>query len=171
MIKVIKKIDKQELKEFLYHIDLNDNNLFEELNKSQLGIFQFSGKSSSGLIKRVKPKTFEEANVINSASRPGTINFIEDYIKNESGNVKKYPEIIHSLIEESRGVIFFQEQIMTIFNKIGGFTLEETNCLDGDTPVTTDQGEIPIKDIVSKGLDVGILTYNEYSKNLEWKEL
>ncbi len=127
MIKVIKKINKQEFKDFLYHIDLNDENLYKELNTSQIGIFQMTGNTASGLIKRVNPKTFEEANVINAASRPGTINFIEDYIKNESGNIRKYPEIIHSLIEESRGVIFFQEQIMTIFNKIGGFTLEDTN--------------------------------------------
>ena len=169
MIKIIKKIEKPELKEFLYNIDLKDENLYKELNESQLGIFQFSGSSSSGLINRVKPVNFEEANVINAAARPGTINFIDDYIKNQDGAHKKYPEQIHELIESSRGVIFFQEQIMSIFNKVGGFTLEE--CICGDEKILTDIGEFSIKYIVENKMDVNVLSFNEDKKIFEWKKI
>ena len=128
MIKVIKEVSKKEFKDFLYTIDLTDQNLYEELNEERaLSVFQFSGGTAEGLTRRIKPKDFEEMCVVNSAARPGTIDFVDDYINSRDKKENKYPKVVQDVLSDSYGCCFYQEQIMSIFNKIGGFSLEETN--------------------------------------------
>ena len=142
MIKIIKEINKRELKEFLYNIDLSDNNLYEELNEGRaLSVFQFSGDTAENLVTRIKPKNFNEMCAVNALARPGTIDFADDYIDSKDKNVNKYPKLVQEVLKDSYGVCLFQESIMSIFNKIGGFTLEETNCLFKDTLITTSEGQ------------------------------
>lgn len=131
-MKIIKKVDKEEFQDFLYHLDLNDTHLYEELNNNDtIGIFQFNGALASGITKQVKPKNFNEMIAINSLARPGTSSFTEDYISGKDEGVTKYPKLVNSLLEETYGLCIFQEQIMSIFNVIGGFSLEETNDIRG----------------------------------------
>jgi len=172
MIKIIKEINKRELKEFLYNIDLSDNNLYEELNEGRaLSVFQFSGDTAENLVTRIKPKNFNEMCAVNALARPGTIDFADDYIDSKDKNVNKYPKLVQEVLKDSYGVCLFQESIMSIFNKIGGFTLEETNCLFKDTLITTSEGQKTIEEIVKNRLKIKILTFNEETNNLEWKNI
>ena len=128
---VIKEVSKEELKEFLYNIDKKDKNLYDEVNSSNLGIFQFTGNTALRLVNEIEPQNFDELVSINALARPGTVSFAGEYNSNKNGDIKKYPEKVDNLLKESRGLCLFQEQIMSIFNKIGGFTLEETNMIRG----------------------------------------
>lgn len=128
MIKVLKEVSKKELKQFIYDIDLNDQSLYKELNNdNRFGIFQMDGNTASGLVKEIKPKDFNEVCIVNAAARPGTIDFVKDYILSRDRGIKKYPKPVVDATKETEGVIFYQEQVMAVFNKVGGFTLEETN--------------------------------------------
>jgi len=130
MINVIKEVSKEELKEFLYYIDIEDKNLYEEIIKgNQLGIFQFSANISSGLVKKVKPQNFDELSAVSCLARPGTIDFADEYNSNKQTGNKKYPEIVDNLLKDTHGVILLQEQVMSIFNKVGEFTLDSTNTV------------------------------------------
>jgi DNA polymerase-3 subunit alpha len=131
MIKVIKKVDKEYLKDFIYKIDIKDENLYTVLEDTPLGIFQFSGKTAEGVTERVKPKSFEDMVAVNGFARPGTIDFLPQYLENKETGTSSYPDKISELLEDTHGTIIFQEQAMRIFNIIGGFTLEETNNTRG----------------------------------------
>lgn len=128
MIEIIKEVSKEELKDFLYEIDLKDKNLYSEINsKDYFGIFQFNGGAAEPLVKKIHPDNFEEMVAINSLARPGTIDFADEYNSNKTSHASRYPKKVSELIRTTYNVILFQEQVMSIFNKIGGFSLEETN--------------------------------------------
>lgn len=125
---VIKEVTKKELKEFLYKINTDDKQLYEEMNSNNgFGVFQFSGATALRLVNDIHPDNFEELTAVNALSRPGTIMFADEYKDNKNGDKKKYPKIVDDLLKQSKGLCIYQEQIMSIFNKIGGFTLDETN--------------------------------------------
>lgn len=127
-MEIIKKVDKKELQDFLYNLNLEDVNIYNEINNSStIGIFQFNGALASGITKQVKPTNFNELIAINSLARPGTSSFVPDYIAGRDEGVAKYPEKVSALLKETYNLCIFQEQVMNIFNVIGGFSLEETN--------------------------------------------
>jgi len=131
MIKIIKKIDKDEFKKFMYDIDLSDNNLYDQVNKNTIGIFQFSASTANNLVKMIKPENFEELVSISSLARPGTIDFAAEYKENKISKKSKYNEKISELLKSSYFIPLYQENTMAIFNKIGGFSLENTNKIRG----------------------------------------
>lgn len=131
MIKVIKKVDNDFLRDFVYRINLEDKNLYTVLESSPLGVFQFSGNTAEGVTKRVKPETFEDIVAINGFARPGTIDFLPQYLENKAKGTSSYPEKVHNLLKDTHGTMIFQEQAMNVFNKIGGLSLEKTNNLRG----------------------------------------
>jgi len=129
-MKIIKELTKQELKEFLYSIDLNDQNLYQEINKDNIfGIFQFDGNTANSLIKKIKPKNFEELVAINALARPGTIDFADEYNQNKETGNSRYPHQLDALLKDTYNLPLYQEQVMAIFNQIGGFSLEDTNTV------------------------------------------
>lgn len=131
MIKVLKKVSKDDLKNFLYSIETKDNNLYTILEKEPVGIFQFSGGTAKNVTRQVKPENFEDMVAINAFARPGTIDFLPQYLDNKNNNTAFYAEKINNILKSTHGTVIFQEQAMSVFNKIGGFSLEETNYVRG----------------------------------------
>lgn len=132
-IKIIKEISKEEFRDYLYNIDIRDNRLYEEvMNSGSIGIFQFNGNTASKLIKEIAPANFEEMTAVNALSRPGPIDVAAPYyVERKNGAPSPYPEQLNEILEETHDTIIFQEQIMSIFNKIGGFTLIEADSIRG----------------------------------------
>lgn len=131
-MKIIRKVDKKELQEFIYNIDLDDSHIYDEIRKDDtIGIFQFNGALASGITRQVKPANFNEMVAINSLARPGTSSFTEDYISGKDKGQVKYPPVVNELLKETYGLCIFQESMMSIFNVVGGFSLEETNDIRG----------------------------------------
>jgi len=132
LLKVIREVKKSELKDFLYNMDLTDENLYKEANSdTSLGIFQFTGKTANRLLKEVNPSSFEELVAINALSRPGSIEMLPQYLEGMEGKESHYPRELDPILKSTNNTILFQEQIMAIFNKIGNFTLEESNSIRG----------------------------------------
>ena len=86
-MKILKRnVSKDELKEFLNNINLEDKNLYEELGKNQNWIFQFSGNTGSRMTAELKPDNFDDVINLNAMSRPGSYYNFGNYciIKNEN---------------------------------------------------------------------------------------
>lgn len=127
-IKLIREVSKEELVRKIYDINLEDKNLYREVNNpDMLGVFQLTGKAAKPVLDIIKPKDFNEITAVNAFARPGTINFVPDYVTNRKENKSSYGEQISSLLEDTHRVFLYQEQVMAVFNKVGGFSLEETN--------------------------------------------
>tara|TARA_Y100000310_G_scaffold345809_1_gene470277 strand:- start:2604 stop:4106 length:1503 start_codon:yes stop_codon:yes gene_type:complete len=128
MLKIIKEVTKKDLEDFIYNIDVEDENLYTELqNPDMLGIFQLSGTTAKRLVSEIQPINFDEVNATNAMSRPGPIENSGGYISQKNGASSPYPEIVQDILKETYGVLLFQEQILEVFHKIGGFSLEEAD--------------------------------------------
>lgn len=115
-MKILKRnVSKEEFKNFLSKIDLEDKALYKELSSTQNFVFQFDGDTGSRMTAEAKPETFDDVICINSYSRPGASFGFPSFcnIKNNNGK-SKYPEQIQQFIKDGRGTICFQEQVMAI---------------------------------------------------------
>ena len=131
-MKVIRKITKEEFKDRLYNIDINDPVLYDEANNpNSIGIFQLNGALATEIIKKIKPQNFDEINAVSAFARPGTSSFVDQYVENRDTGKSPYPDKVAELLHETRSIILYQEQAMAVFNKIGGFSLEETDTIRG----------------------------------------
>lgn len=115
-MKILGKATKEELHSFLnYGMSLDDKNLYEQLNKTQFGIFQFSGDTAAKMVRQVHVDNFNELVVVNALSRPGSSFALPDFIEAKNNpKQKKYPKVIDDCLKDSQGIIIFQEQIMHI---------------------------------------------------------
>ncbi|HEX2165346.1 MAG TPA: DNA polymerase III subunit alpha [Thermoanaerobaculia bacterium] len=96
------------------------------------GIFQFESRGMKDLLRRAKPSKFEDLAAFNALYRPGalTSGMVEEYIRRAQGKRVTYvlPET-KALLEETYGVIVYQEQVMQIAVEVAGFTLGEADVL------------------------------------------
>lgn len=131
-MKIIKEVTKNDLLEFLYDLPIEDKKLYEEMNnKDSLGIFQMNGGTAQKMVDLIQPSDFTELTAVNSFARPGTSDFAPQYVKNRKSKSSPYPKQVAALLQETNSIILYQEQVMEIFHKIGGFTLAETDEVRG----------------------------------------
>lgn len=133
MIESIKEVTLKDLVEFLYDLDIEDKKLYDEINTDNyIGIFQFNGNTAKEMTSLIHPDNFEEMVSVNSLSRPGTSSFAQQYLYNKKKpGHSTYPKQVSELLKDSYNTILYQEQVMSIFNEIGGFTLDQTNEVRG----------------------------------------
>jgi DNA polymerase-3 subunit alpha len=97
------------------------------------GIFQFESSGMRDILRRLQPTKFEDLIALNALYRPGPIQggMIDDFIGRRHGKVKIEYEVpaLEEILKETYGVIVYQEQVMQIASKLGGFTLGEADLL------------------------------------------
>ena len=96
-----------------------------------LAVFQFESKGMQEYLMQLKPKSLEEITAMNALYRPGPMENIPDYIDRKMG--KKEIEYLHPLmaktLENTYGIIVYQEQVMQLVQVIAGFTLGQADIL------------------------------------------
>ena len=133
-------------------INPEDPKIFDKVyhKGSFLGVFQFAEKKVQKFCKKAKPKSVKEIAAITSIYRPGPLNGKADkrYLKFKKEEAEKEHPILQEVLTESRGLL----------------------CLDGDTLIETEKGQISIKEIVENnmiGLELPSLNMNtlEFEKD------
>jgi len=114
--------------EDLYNkIDVEDPSVYKYISSGQTdAVFQLSSDMMKGLIKDIKPNKFADIIALNGLARPGPIScgMASQYanIKNK-GAKPQYPiRGVEDLLERTRGLIIFQENLMHISKRIAGFS-------------------------------------------------
>jgi DNA polymerase III subunit alpha len=132
-IKILKEVTTKNLEDFIYTIDLKDPNLYKELaNPYKIGLFQINGGTAEKLCNEVKPENFDELIAINAMARPGPMETAAPYfVERKHGSPSPYPQAVNDILKDTHSTFVYQEQIMEIFHKIGGFSLEEANEVRG----------------------------------------
>ena len=97
------------------------------------GVFQFESSGMTDLLRRAQPSRFEDLAALNALFRPGalSVGMVEEYIHRKSGKRKiRYlvPET-EPILEETYGIIAYQEQVMQIAVEIAGFSMGEADVL------------------------------------------
>jgi DNA polymerase-3 subunit alpha len=96
-------------------------------------IFQFESHGMRDILRRYQPTRIEDLTALNALYRPGPIQggMIDDFISRKHGKKKvayDLPEL-KEILEETYGVMLYQEQVMRIASRLAGFSLGEADLL------------------------------------------
>lgn len=113
-------------------LPLDDNKTFEMLSKGETaGVFQLESSGMRDVLKKLKPDQFEDIIALVALYRPGPMDNIETYVKRKHGEetADYMHELLQPVLEETYGVIIYQEQVMQIAQILAGYSLGEADLL------------------------------------------
>jgi DNA polymerase-3 subunit alpha len=115
----------------LEKLDLTDAKVFELFAEGATkGIFQFESGGMQNLLMKMKPDRIEDLIAANALYRPGPMILIPDYIDRKHGAKWSLPHpIMTEVLEETYGIMTYQEQVMRICNRLGDIPLREAYTL------------------------------------------
>jgi DNA polymerase III, alpha subunit len=126
--KTINLINPRWTMEDLYEkADIHDASIYKYIQSCQTdAIFQLSSDMMKGLIKDIKPTTFEDLSAINALGRPGPLGSGQNKKYSDVKNKDKKPEYpirdCEDILDRTFGAPVYQEQIMNISKKVSGFS-------------------------------------------------
>src|SRR5687768_2378407 len=125
------------------------------------GIFQFESSGMREILRRAKPQRLEDLIAMNALYRPGPLKggMVDDYINRKAGRsqVKYELAALEPILEETFGVIAYQEQVMRMASVLAGFTMGQSDVLrkamgKKDPKVMAKQREAFMTGALAKGI-------------------
>jgi DNA polymerase-3 subunit alpha len=118
----------------LDNLALDDADTYKLFSRGDTtAIFQFESHGMRDILRRYQPTRIEDLTALNALYRPGPIQggMIDDFIKRKHGTTKVSYELaqLQDILEETYGVILYQEQVMQIANRLASFSLGEADIL------------------------------------------
>lgn len=118
--------DQQDLDPLKFPAD--DAETFALLQRGETkGIFQLESGGMRDLLTKMKPDTFLDIIATSALYRPGPLEggMVMDYVNVKNGKQEpaKVHPIVDEILEETYGVMVYQEQVMRILNRLGGIDL------------------------------------------------
>jgi DNA polymerase III alpha subunit len=115
-------------------LSLDDPAAFEALNKAQWsGIFQFNGMALQSLARQFKVESFDDIVSITALARPGPLasgGANEWVLRRNGASPVAYPhEMFQPFLEDTQGIVLYQEQVMEIGRQIGGLSWGDVTAL------------------------------------------
>ena len=112
----------------LDRLPLDDPKTFELLQRGETkGVFQLESSGIRDLLIKMKPDRFADIIATNALYRPGPLNggMVDEYVEVKNG--RRHASYLHpvlkDVLEETYGVMVYQEQVMRILNRLGGIEL------------------------------------------------
>ena len=126
---LVKEVHGEEID--LEKLDHTDAKVFELFSAGRTkGIFQFESGGMQNLLMKMKPDRVEDLIAANALYRPGPMILIPDYIDRKHGAKWSLPHpIMTEVLEETYGIMIYQEQVMRICNRLGDIPLREAYTL------------------------------------------
>ncbi|HEX3318367.1 MAG TPA: DNA polymerase III subunit alpha, partial [Solirubrobacteraceae bacterium] len=106
-------------------LDMEDADTYEMLARGDsVGVFQFESEGMREALKKVRPSEFGDVVALNALYRPGALDQIPNYAagKRNPEAVTYRDERLRPILEETKGVILYQEQAMRIAKELAGFS-------------------------------------------------
>jgi DNA polymerase-3 subunit alpha len=117
-------------------IPTNDAITFELLRSTRTAaVFQLESSGMRDLIKRLRPDHFDDLVALVALFRPGPLQsgMVDDFITRKHASNKADIDYLHPdlkpVLEETYGVILYQEQVMQIAQVLAGYTLGGADLL------------------------------------------
>ncbi|MEA2707406.1 MAG: polymerase subunit alpha, partial [Phycisphaerales bacterium] len=108
------------------HVDFADRNVLDLFCRGETkGIFQFESGGMQDLLMKMQPDRLEDLIAANALYRPGPMELIPTYCARKHGRERVPSEhpIMDAILAETYGIMVYQEQVMQIFNQLGGIEL------------------------------------------------
>ncbi len=113
-------------------LPLDDKETYEMLQRGDTAaVFQFESPGMQDVHRQIKPDRFEDLIAIVSLYRPGPMDNIPTYIKRKHGEEEityLHPDLA-PILDETYGIMVYQEQVMKIAQVLGGYTLGQADKL------------------------------------------
>jgi DNA polymerase-3 subunit alpha len=94
------------------------------------GVFQFEGQGMRDVLRQMRPDRFEDLIAAVALYRPGPMASIPAYCQRKHGEKWEAPHPrIHAILEETYGIMVYQEQVMQIAQVLAGYSLGAADLL------------------------------------------
>lgn len=127
LIKINKKVDLN-----METLPLNDQKTFDLLSSGDtFGVFQLESAGMRRVARTLKPNLFSDITAMVALYRPGPMDLIPTFIegKHDPKSIQYPDESLKPVLEETYGVMVYQEQILQIANVMAGYSLGEADIL------------------------------------------
>jgi DNA polymerase-3 subunit alpha len=113
-------------------LPLDDAKTYELMSSAQtVGVFQFEGQGMRDTLRQLRPGSIEEITAIGALYRPGPMDNIPAFIDCKFG--RRAIDTLHpslaAVLNETYGIIVYQEQVMQIAQILAGYSLGEADLL------------------------------------------
>jgi DNA polymerase III subunit alpha len=129
-LRIIKRVYDKDID--ISSIPLDDKKTFELFQHGDTtGVFQFESAGMKRYLKALKPTVFDDLIAMNALYRPGPMQWIEDFINRKHGrrNIEYLHEKTKNALENTYGILVYQEQVMQIAKDLCGFTGGQADTL------------------------------------------
>ncbi len=114
------------------NIPMEDEKTYELLSRGETtGIFQLESAGMRSALRELMPNKFEDIIAVVALYRPGPMEQIPAFINSKHGRkaIKYAHPVLEPILNETYGVIVYQEQIMEIAARMAGFSLGQADLL------------------------------------------
>ncbi len=128
----IRRLDPSRSAWSLAQVPLNDSATFSFLKKANtVAVFQLESRGMQGMLKDAQPDRFEDIIALVALYRPGPMDLIPSFCARKHGREKvDYPDPrVKAVLEETYGIMVYQEQVMQMAQIIGGYSLGGADLL------------------------------------------
>ena len=125
-------VKKRDPKFSLPEIPSHDEPTWDVLSEGRnLGIFQLESELFGELLRKLKPRSFRDLVALLALGRPGPLTMFPEYVaRRDQQDEREYSHpVLAEILGETYGLILYQEQVMLIASRIGGFSLGEADLL------------------------------------------
>jgi DNA polymerase-3 subunit alpha len=116
----------------IHQIPLDDKKTYELISQGNtIGVFQLESSGMRQLAKNLKPTKISDISAMVALYRPGPMDLIPAFLegKNNPKKIKYLHPDLKPILEETYGVLVYQEQVMEIAHNLAGYTMSEADSL------------------------------------------
>ncbi len=126
--------DKTGIEIVWQKISLEDDKTMEIFSEGRTeAVFQFESEGMQEICRRLKPKELEDLAALNALYRPGPLDggMVDDFIARHRGEkkVRYIVPAMKNILQNTYGILVYQEQIMQLAQQLAGYTLGEADMM------------------------------------------
>ncbi|MBA2732854.1 MAG: DNA polymerase III subunit alpha, partial [Acidobacteria bacterium] len=115
-------------------ISLEDPKTYELFAQGRTeAVFQFESSGMAEICRKLKPKSIEDLSALNALYRPGPLDggMVDDFIDRYHGKkpVEYATPEMEEILQNTYGILVYQEQIMQLAQRLGGYSLGEADLM------------------------------------------
>ncbi len=115
-------------------LPLDDEDTFELLQHGDtVGVFQLESLGMRSLLQDLRPERFEDLVAVLALYRPGPLRsgMVKDYVehRHERKALRYLHKDLEPILEQTRGIILYQEQVMQLAVELAGYSMSEADGL------------------------------------------
>jgi DNA polymerase-3 subunit alpha len=116
----------------LENIPLDDRGAYQLMSEGKtVAVFQLESSGMQRMLRDAKPSVFEDVIALVALYRPGPMDLIPTFCARKHGREEvEYPHpLMKEVLEETYGIMVYQEQVMQVAQRLGGYSLGGADLL------------------------------------------